>query len=348
MNDSLKQNQRTGDNSTNLQAQRIEVHQHLGLSLAEVKQEFMALFEANFYRLQSIARTTAEQRAIAITERFLAELMQRNPSGLQAADDPDMQAAIFTAQRDYARSGREDLEQVLVDLLVDRATASDLRRIVLNEAIAATSRLTEPQLDTLSFILLFVHQAPIRYSFETLDDFSEHLKRNVVPLIHDELATAATYFHLKSTGCVSMDSGGVSIVHRIEMAFPACFSLGFDPAIVTRDHNMLLDLSIPAFHQPEKLQFKPMDRLTFAIECEKRGVQSDELEFIAERILNVASAAELLSRISPRFDLLTTADERSAMQALLDVQLTTTGIAIGNANLRRRTGQEFDLGTWIR
>lgn len=31
-----------------------------------------------------------------------------------------------------------------------------------------------------------------------------------------------------------------------------------------------------------------------------------------------------------------------------EIQLTSVGIALANANLRRRTGLEFDLGNWIK
>src|SRR5690348_8087958 len=115
MTDYLKQNQKAGDHSTNVQAQRVEIHHHHASSLAEVQQLCMNLFADNFLRLQSIARDTAENRAREITEKFLQELMTRNPAGLEAAAEPDMQAAIFTAQRDYARFGTKQLEDLLVE-----------------------------------------------------------------------------------------------------------------------------------------------------------------------------------------------------------------------------------------
>lgn len=300
MAETHKQNQIAGDQSTNIQARSVAIHQHNYYSPKpdEVKQELTALFEANFLRLQSLARTTAEERATAITERFLSELMSRNQAGLAAAQDPDVQAAIFTAQRDYARSGRDDLEQVLVDLLVERATATDLARIVLNEAITVAPKLTEAQLDTLSLILVFVHCPPLGQSFDRWSDLAEYLNCNVGPFINEALKSDATFSHLKYTGCISMDSSGMTMLSRITQRFGGSGHLS------------------PTWHEGRPLPGQ-------------------------------VSYFDSLRTIEPRLNIL---DEIYAHgSSPLDiVQLTTVGIALANANLRRRTGQAFDLATWIR
>jgi hypothetical protein len=279
MSNSLKQDQRAGDNSTNLQAQHVEVHQHHhyhGLSVEQAGQLFMSLFEANFYRLQSVARQTAEERAGEITEKFLAELMRRNPAGLAVAQDPDMQAVIFTAQREYARSSRQDLEEVLIDLLVQRTGAADLRQIVLNGAIDAAAKLTAEQLDTLSFLLLFVHEAPLRYSFETLDDFGVYLHANVAPLLNDTLTDPSTFLHFKYAGCASVDADAVPMIQRIQAAFPSCFTYGFDRSQTAKSEGLISDLLRPCFHS-ELWQFKPVDRITFGSICKERGIGPAEI-----------------------------------------------------------------------
>lgn len=348
MSDSLKQTQKAGDHSTNVQGERVELHYHHGLTLAEVRQEFLDLFEANFYRLQSVARATAQQRATEITEKFLAEMSERNPSGLQACQDPDMQAAIFAAQRDYARSGRQDLERLLVSLLVARSTAADLSRIVLNEAIAVASKFTEDQLDTLSLVLLFVHNAPLRYGFETLNDFRGYLNRYVAPFVNKSLKHGATFAHLKYSGCASMDVSGEGFLPRIELTFADCFSLGFEPQEVSA---VLGDLLIPCFQNPEALQFKPLDSLTFDSVCRSRSLHEEEIQRLHHmkrlRLLGQPQAVTMLCDLDSRFKILSEAAGESVLFPLDFIQLTTVGIALANANVRRKTGQEFDLGHWI-
>ena len=75
------------------------------------------VFRANFLELQGVAADVASERAVAITESFLAQLQARAPEYVQSAADPDMQRAIFSAQREFACSGEQDLEEALVDLL---------------------------------------------------------------------------------------------------------------------------------------------------------------------------------------------------------------------------------------
>src|SRR5918999_2351247 len=140
------QRQEGGRESTNIQAGRdITVSQ--GPSVEEVREIALDVFHRNFLQLQGLAEDVARGRAEKITNEFLKQLQDRNPAALESSKDPDMQLALFSAQREYARSGDADLEQVLVDLLVDRASEQHpgLRTIVLNEAITAAPKLTEDQ-----------------------------------------------------------------------------------------------------------------------------------------------------------------------------------------------------------
>lgn len=306
MTDSLKQSQRAGDHSTNVQAQQVEIHHHhhyQGLTpaeaqqvLAEAQRTLMGLFEENFLRLQASARRIAEERAREITETFLAELMERNPAGLECAQDPDMQAVLFTAQRDYARSGSEDLEQVLVNLLVQRTSAAsnDLLRIVLNEAVAVAPKLTEDQLDTLSLILLFAHDVPFATDLKTWDDVKSCLSTRVAPFIHPSLSSFALFSHLKYTGTITIDGSGLTFLPRLAQAFASVEHLKHE---------------LDAFQQSDAL-------------------------------------FDILRAVEPQLDILNNIYHDG--DSLLDIaQLTPVGIALANANLRRKTGLEFTLDRWV-
>lgn len=92
-----------------------------GLTYTEARSAALDVFRANFYELAGIARDIASQRASELTEQFLTKLQLDNPDALKRASSPDFQAALFTAQKEYAISGDEDLASVLVDLLVARS-----------------------------------------------------------------------------------------------------------------------------------------------------------------------------------------------------------------------------------
>ena len=317
----------------------------------EARQIALDVFKANALELAGIARDVAESRVNEITERYLGDLLRRNPAALASFRDPDMQYAIFMAQREYARSGSEELEQMLVDLLVERATATDLVRIVLNEAITVAPKLTAPQLDTLSLILLLVHNPPFRYSFETLAEFGAYLTANVTPFINESQNDSGTYLHLKYAGCVSMDSGGVGWPLRITGALLGCFTRAFSAEQL---HNIdpngrLADILIPCFHHWSARQLKPMDEPSLRSLCAERGLGAKEVDGLLFLQTNYGldgdAAYQLLTKLDPKFEILS---NQPFVGGLDYVQLTSVGIAIANANVRRRIGLEFDLTYWIK
>ena len=132
------QKQSSGDQSINLQADQII----LGANYGEMREIAQTVFEANFYKLAQIAAETATQRAKEFTELFIRQLSERQPKGFENANDPDFQYALFTAQKEYARSGEKNLSEVLADILIDRAVEKEktLKQIVLNESLITVPR----------------------------------------------------------------------------------------------------------------------------------------------------------------------------------------------------------------
>lgn len=112
------QKQEAGDYSTNLQGKSIVIHQ--GISYADAKEIALDVYKANFLQLAQDAASLAINRAEQLTDDFLARLKERAPETIGSMRDPAMQMAIFTAQREYAKSGDMDLEDLLIDILVER------------------------------------------------------------------------------------------------------------------------------------------------------------------------------------------------------------------------------------
>ena len=128
------QSQTAQQNATAIQAGR-DVVLYGGMSYSEVKDAALDVFEANFFRLAGIAKETAEQRAEEVTEKLLERLQREHPEGFSQANDPGFQHALFTVQREHARTGDANLGDLLVDLLVDRTRhpQRDIMQIVLDE-----------------------------------------------------------------------------------------------------------------------------------------------------------------------------------------------------------------------
>lgn len=208
------QKQKSGDHSLNVQIQ--------GISYSEARTIAMDVYKANFLRLAEDAATIAARRAEALTDAFLVELRKREPQAISSMSDPGMQMALFTAQREYAKTGNKSLERLLVDLLADRAEKGKegIERIVLDESINVVSKLTSIHLDSLSVVLLMTRAIVDTASGSS--GFRKYIQGALAHFIHDLSDDSSCYEHLEYAGC-----GSIMRVARwpsIEEIFIARFS----------------------------------------------------------------------------------------------------------------------------
>jgi len=101
MIDKTTQKQGSGDNSTNLQGKEIVINQ--GISYSDAKEIALDVFKGNFLQLKEEAAIIAQNRAEEITEDFLNHLNDRNPEAIKEFEQPAMQDALFTAQKEYLK-----------------------------------------------------------------------------------------------------------------------------------------------------------------------------------------------------------------------------------------------------
>lgn len=196
-----KQNQKAGDSSINIQAQNINIDQNL--SYDDVKSISMDVFETNFYRLSHIAANTARERAEKLTCDLLDALKERNPEGLQYANNPDLQYAIFNAQKEYARSGDADLESLLIDILIERANHNEKSddRIVLNESLTVAPKLNIKHLDALTVNFLLIRSA---LDFEDIEQFCNFIEDRLIIFSRHLTKKNSCYEHLEYANCGSI------------------------------------------------------------------------------------------------------------------------------------------------
>ena len=124
------QKQSSGDSSVNVQANQVNLVTVSGTSAPEVYEIAKQVFRENFPKLSEEAARVASMRAEALVEEFIYKAVRRG-GRLSAIAEPDFQYSLLAAQRDFARSGSEDLKGLLSDLLVKRSSADgDFERVV--------------------------------------------------------------------------------------------------------------------------------------------------------------------------------------------------------------------------
>lgn len=211
----VSDNQRikSGDESENYQAGGdITVNQ--GMSYMDVKDVAMTVFENNFAKLGEQVEVLVMERAERLINAYLEKIRTENPEALANTIDPDIRAGIYEAQKDFARSGKEDVEKLLVDLLVERTVSvdSDFKNIILNEALLVASKLSKTQIDilTVSYIGNYI-------SFNTITDpFQYSLLISPYQYLFDSnIDTHSDYRFLSYLGCIDISIGSIDFTRMI-------------------------------------------------------------------------------------------------------------------------------------
>ncbi len=339
------------DNSTTVQAEVVNIH--WGLNYADVKTIALDIFNSNFLKLSQEALSTAVQRAEEITNDFILRLQEDKPSSLESVKDPGFQNALYEAQKSYAKTGDKNMADVLVDILVDRVEHQErnLKQIVLDESISVIPRLTSSQLDTLTIIFL------LKYSiggginnFETLKDY---LNVSIKPFTENLSKEHSHYQHLEFAGCGSISIGSIDIKDIFKNSYRGLFYKGFEKEEFEKE---IWELAIfsnfisPCLNDKTKLQLSIVNESVLndkIIEFKVNYTDAEKLKILFGQYIlsNEEIEAKLMGLGNNFMAKLLYTRKNSAMG---NMTLTTVGIAIAQANYRRKTGLTLDLSIWIK
>ncbi len=174
-----------------------------GISYADARQIAQDVFDANFYRLAGEAHDLARSRSNEFIECLIGRIVDTLPNALTSATDPDYQYVLFLAQQTYARTGDQDALDVLVNLLVERASTFEkpFLNLAQNEAIAAIPKLNPQHYNALS-ILFLVKNIGVLNS-ETIELFIQNFRKDIRILVQQLPTSSMFYEHLELTGCVT-------------------------------------------------------------------------------------------------------------------------------------------------
>lgn len=308
------------------------------------------IYASNKQQYIGKADEEATNRVTEMTEKFLHRLLTEAPDNAGSLSDPDMQHAVFTAQDAYARSGDKNMEEVLVDLLIDRAKQSErtLLQIVLNEAVEVVPKLVFSQFDTLSLVFLIKYSASS--SIRSPNDLINYLHNTVFHFIDGAKTSVSHYQHLEYAGCGSIDIGQTQIEKALAINYLGLFWKG-----ATEEEILSLPRApenttrfIKCFHNDNLLQFNYISEQELRDTLTKSGYQDNEIqEWVAFQNSHTMNAEEIkdyiiraLPQIKPLFDVW-------ANSFLQNFSLTSVGIAIAHANFRRKSNDNPPLSIWI-
>ncbi len=344
------QAQEAGDNSTNYQAGK-DIHVH-GLSIDEARTVALDVFRSNALELAGVAQTLAVARAEQLTNEFLTKLETAIPERVDQLADPDVQSVVFQAQKEFARSGENDLRVALVDLLAARVGEEErnLRTLALNEAIVSAPKLTEKQRRAIGWVFYLRYARPI--NVRTPEDYYLRLKNEVSALGISLPTGHADYQHIEYVGAGSLSISSPSFANRIMSGVEGLYTKGFaendiDAALLTE--LQACQFVIPALRDQSRFQLN----LLADEDLEKRATalgldgRIPDLKNVVS--LGRMSEAEVSDEVVARVPELSTLrdtwdDDKTGLSSLT---LTSVGLALGHAYWTRLTGGEASLDIWL-
>lgn len=345
------QHQEVAVGSSAIQAGRDIAITNVGLTYAEARQVALDVFRANFFQLAGEAKEVARARAEEVTEEFLSKLEMENPSGLGKAQDPDFQYALFTVQREFARTGDKDLGDLLVDLLVDRSKQQqrDILQIVLNESLGTAPKLTEAQLAVLAVVFLFKYTQNFGIGNHAM--LGTFLDKHVEPFVDKLVKNDASYQHLQFSGCGSIGLGSIALEDILSKIYQGLFVKGFDPTDVEvqqisigRDERVFM----PCLNDPAKFQVRANSHETLDKLLDSLNVPAEDRTRIKALFdQNKMSHEEVKNKIIEIRPFMIDVFKTWSESPMKNFTLTSVGIAIGHANIKRLVGEFADLSIWI-
>lgn len=350
-----RQSQTGGDYSTNVQGAGPVTIVHAGLSIEDAKEIALGLARPEFERLTGQATATACARAEEmVVERLLPRLMELNPAGIETFADPDVQYALMAAQRTYARTGDQDVADVLVDILVDRTreTERNVLQLSLNESLEVAAKLTADQFAALSLIWLIRYT---RSNISSRDTLGTYIDTYLAPHVPRIRTSEATYQHLEYAGCGSIGIGEISVEGAYRDTYGVVFSKGFaDQELSARFEGppptSLNEILMPCPNGPDRQQFGVIDEDMLKERAAQLELTDTEtanvVSLFNQQLMNDEEVRDYLQALRPSvMGPLIDAWSNSSMKHMT---LTSVGITIAHANCRRIMGvSPADLSIWI-
>jgi hypothetical protein len=350
LNKGDEQTQQVGQGATAIQAAGNVVVNN-GLSYSEVRSVVLDVFHSNFLQLAGEVKEVARQRAEEITDKFLEKLQKENSSGLSQASTPDFQYGLFSVQRDFARTADANLGDLLVDLLVDRTKhpQRDMVQIVLNECLIVAPKLTSGQLSALAIVFFFKYCSTS--GILTFEQLSAQLNQFTRPFIDTLPRGSASYQHLEFAGCGTVQVTSSSLEDILWTRYQGLFDKGVDAAELSGASfyfNANQQLTGPCTLDASKIQVRAqnvdhLEKLMAAYRVSPEDAQRLRQVFGKNRL----SAEEIKAKCIERIPYMQSLFDLWMSTPLHNITLTSVGIGLAHANIKRLTGEFANLSIWV-
>jgi hypothetical protein len=183
------------------------------------------------------------------------------------------------------------------------------------------------------------------------EQLGNYFDSHVRPFTEKLVKSNACYQHLEFANCGAIQLSEVSLEQALGQTYPGLFLKGFDPVEVeTRGISIGLDdrFFMPCLNDPAKLQVRANNqkRLQNVLDHFSIGPE-DSAKIIALLDVNRMGDHEIRQKcisVRPYMEKVFDTWDDSSMNSFT---LTSVGMAIGHANIKRLVGEFASLAIWI-
>lgn len=342
----MKYEQSNGENSFNQQAKEIN---NYGISYQDAKNIAMDVFKDNFLKLTKESNQLVMARVNKLIDDFLMQLKKDNEEGILECKNPDFQYVFYEASKNYARSGEDSQEELLVNLLVERTkyNSRNLLQIVLDESVSVVQKLTQEQINILSvlFILKYTQIDQVSDISEIFDNY----RRLIIPLTKIITDNYTNVQHLIYTSCGTESISSRTIIQGLRQDYPGLLSKGFSKEILEQQALPTEICTQVIKKEGEMFYVKFSSEEELEEYCKKESVNKD-IKNKLNRLLNnyTLSEQEINDKLKREFPELLDFSSVYEKARLGHFNLSSVGISIGYANIKKNYPTFTDLSIWIK
>ena len=179
----------------------------------------------------------------------------------------------------------------------------------------------------------------------------KYFDRHVFPFASKLVKNASCYQHLEFTACGSIQMGERSLELILEQTCQGQFLKGFEHSELT---NRKVSIGpdqrffIPCLNNPTKLQVRANNKKALEALLEENAISPEDRQKITELFdLEKMSQAEIREKCITIRPYMESVFDTWADSPMKSFTLTSVGMAIGHANIKRLIGEFASLSVWI-
>jgi len=349
----MKSSQKSGDESTNLQAGRdIVVNTGNSIALYSIEEVAKQLMGSVFGELPDETKKQIETNQKSYFQTLsenLGKIIKQNDDLKKVIDSPDFQYISKTASISASRSSSTELHKNLSSLITQRINNNDedLKRIVYDEAITTIGKLTVDQLKiiTLCYLLKYTSYGGI-VSWET---YKKYLDSHIKPFLGFK-NTNAEFQHIEYAGCGSIGIGSWDVLDIHKQQYSFLF-------LNLVEKEQIDSLTFPDEIKKDLITLDPKEdkyfiRFKNKTDLENYLKEKKTDEEIAKKLVSIYESHiknndEVKKKIIDETEVGKELLEVWEKSSLNHLSLTSVGIAIGASYFEQTTGEKIDINIWI-